>query len=112
VELSINRTMLDDRGRINVWEIKARKWISVYPVDAKEMARMGTISLTEPEKPAPEAPASTSTSEGQGQGSGESSAEDEAGSGAETPPAPPAPPEPVAAVVSAPAAPKGNGRKK
>lgn len=41
-------------GKVRVWDLHANKWIRAYPVDAREMLKIGTVSWDAP-KDAPAA---------------------------------------------------------
>ena len=49
IEVNIDATRLDGRGRCRVWEIEKKKWIWVFPIDAKEMIAMGICTVDKPE---------------------------------------------------------------
>ncbi len=51
--------MLDNCGRVRIWNLETGEWMVRAPVDAKTMIKMGICSLTKPEgvsesKPEPE----------------------------------------------------------
>lgn len=43
-------------GLTCVWDLVAKKWKRVYPVDAREMIKLGVASVSCPEDKAPEPP--------------------------------------------------------
>lgn len=43
------RDRMDSSGRVRVWNIEHRQWRWVWPVDAREMVKLGVVSMEMPE---------------------------------------------------------------
>jgi hypothetical protein len=44
-----DRLPINEAGRVPCWQVDAKQWVELHPVDAREQLRMGLVSLAEGE---------------------------------------------------------------